>query len=344
MKYLTNKQRFRQIRLTSARFRKKIKRKLKRLLEKKSFIGLLRLIAPEKFSLENPNFRSKLLKFLEIVRTLILVEKRSFLIDFTQTDKLVAGGALLFYAELSRSLALAESSVIVRCKPPRNAKVAQALKQVGVLSLLKCNKKIVPSFRDVIHWKYATGHHVDGTKYENILGAYDGKVADALLDSLFRGISEAMTNCHHHAYLMPRKDGLGVVNVSKTWWMFSQEKDGFLSVVFCDLGVGIPETLPIQKPGIWQQVLTLGKAGSDSETIKYAIEDAVTRTGKNYRGKGLKQLLDAVEEHKSGALRIFSNFGCYTYHDEKVRLRDYADSIMGTLISWRIPIIQGSQI
>jgi hypothetical protein len=180
---------------------------------------------------------------------------------------------------------------------------------------------------------------VDGEKYENVLGDYEGRIADVLLDSLFRGISEAMTNCHHHAYIDVREDGLDRQPQTKDWWMFSQEKGGVLSVAFCDLGVGIPNTLPRRQPTLWERIKTGGHAASDGKIIGAAIEDSVSRTGQHNRGKGLKQLLEAAQiDGRDGRLRIYSNRGRYTYEDQKARTREYATSILGTIILWSIPI------
>lgn len=302
--------------------------------------GFKILQAPKHFELSGNGNRHELLTFLENFRHLLVVDKAKVLLDFTLTAKMWSGGTLLFLSELHRCKELLGGKMPVRCKPPRNVKVAQVLKQIGAYDLMRYNKRINTSFSDVIHWRYASGHQVEGQKYENILGTYEGRVAETLLGSLFRGITEAMTNCHHHAYIDVRPDGLDCQNIQKNWWMFSQEKDGFLTVVFCDLGIGIPNSLPTKKPNIWERIMSAGKAGSDSSIIEKAVEDSVSRTGKRYRGKGLKQLLEAVKDTNGGALRIFSNRGCYTFHDGKVVLKDFTGSIMGTLIQWKVPIIQ----
>jgi hypothetical protein len=130
--------------------------------------------------------------------------------------------------------------------------------------------------------------------------------------------------------------------LKKNWWMFSQERDGYLTVVFCDLGVGIPTTLPVKKPKWWQKIVSLGKADSDAEIIRGAVDMSLSRTGKHYRGKGLRQLLEVVQGHPDGAIRIFSNRGCYTFNHGRASVRDYGDSIMGTLIQWKLPVTQGS--
>lgn len=318
----------------------RLKRKRGRNTPPPKLPGFKELRAPDTFDIGAPDNRYALLNFLAEVRRLLVTEQASVRFNFTNTTRMYSGGTLLFLSELHRCKVLSGSQLNIRCIPPRNVKVAQVLKQIGAFDLMRYRKKIDTTFSDVIHWRFASGHQVEGEKYENILGSYEGRVAETLLGSLFRGITEAMTNCHHHAYIDVRPDGLGQQDKMKNWWMFSQERKGYLSVVFCDLGIGIPATLSTKKPKLWQAVMTLGKAGRDSSIIEHAVADSVSRTGKRYRGKGLKQLLEAVQEANDGALRIFSNRGCYTFNNGKVDLSDYAGSIMGTLIQWKVPIQQ----
>ena len=111
-------------------------------------------------------------------------------------------------------------------------------------------------------------------------------------------------------------------------------------VLFCDLGIGIPGSLPQKRPQLWRRLLSIGVANSDSHVIAEAVKLSVTRTGKHYRGKGLKQLQDAVRDHEEGALTIYSNRGVYNWKGGTVTYDDYESSIMGTLIQWRIPHVQ----
>lgn len=341
MKRLSAKRKLYLARRSRQLLRAKWKRKRRLLQETQTrVIGFKILQCPQFFDIGSSPNRHELLTFLEKLRQLLVVERTRVFLDFTRTSKMWSDGTLLFLAELYRCKAMLGGVLPLRCRPPRNVKVAQVLKQIGAYDLMRYHKRVCPSFSDVIHWRSASGHQVDGQKYENILGSYEGRVAETLLGSLFRGITEAMTNCHHHAYIDVRPDGLDYQDVQKNWWMFSQEKDGFLTVVFCDLGIGIPATLPTKKPTIWQRITSAGMAGSDSRIIEKAVEDSVSRTGKHYRGKGLKQLLEAAQEANGGALRIFSNRGCYNFNRGKVTLKDYSGSIMGTLIQWKVPITQ----
>lgn len=272
-----------------------------------------------------------------LLRQKIGVDRNATTLDFSSTEKMSAEGALLFLAELRRLLWHVKGAVEVSCILPHNNKVAQVLKQIGVLDLLGVSSKIVPVDDDVINWRAAHGRRVLGEKYDDILQHYDGDIADVLQDKLYTGITEAMTNVINHAYDLARDDGLDV-NSEKEWSMFSQQMGGFLTIVFCDLGAGIPRTLPAKREGLWRKIVKLGRTG-DADVIKFAVEDSVSRTRKEYRGKGLGQIVRVVSGLPRASMQIFSNRGVYgvTEGNEPQHV-SYGDSILGTLIYWRIPL------
>lgn len=257
-------------------------------------------------------------------------------LDFSQTEKLAADGTLLFFAELRRLIKHSKTELKISCIPPTNNKVSQVFQQIGLFSLLGAVGGATPQDADVVNWRFAHGHKVDGARYEDILANFDGDIANELQQSLFTGITEAMTNVVNHAYDMPRGDGTGIAN-SREWWMFSQAKDGLLTVAFLDLGAGIPRTLPENRPTVWKRFLQVGKR-LDSRAIDYAVKDSISRTNESHRGKGLGQILRVVDSVKGGEMAILSNFGALTRKNRVSQRIDYRDSIQGTLIYWNIPL------
>ena len=336
MKKLTPYARARHIRLARkhlCRIRKKNILRSKRIKFREIFAVLK---APDIFTISSKDNRRSLLRFLGKLRETVVLRKHAVRIDFSGTQKMFADGTLLFYAELSRIKRL-KGSIEIRCFPPRNDKVAQVLKQVGIFDLVGYRRKIETTHDDVIHWRSANGHEVIGEKFDEVLGHYDGQIAEALSQKLYLGFTEAMTNCHHHAYIGVRPDGLNVMQEPKEWWMFSQERDGLLTVVFCDLGIGIPGTLPIQKPTLWQRVQSFGSK-LDAHAIQEAIGESRTRTGLHHRGKGLKQLVDVIAKVDGGQVNIFSNRGRFTLKSDSESISQFKDDIYGTLIIWQVPI------
>lgn len=260
------------------------------------------------------------------------------MIDFAPTRRMVSDGTLLMTAELQRLQRLLSSEVRIRCSPPHNVKVAQVLEQIGVYQMLRFRSNVKPRYGDVVHWKYAHGHGAEGEKYDEILGHYDGVIPPELSQGFYLGLTEAMTNAQQHAYLETRQDELGERTKVRDWWMFSQLKDARLTVVFCDLGIGIPNSLPRQQPGMWGRIRArLGVGAPEADIIREAIRERRTRTKKHYRGKGLQQLVSVIDNIDDGRLIIYSNHGCYGIRAQGEYTQNFRDSILGTLITWSVP-------
>jgi hypothetical protein len=293
-------------------------------------------LAPHTFGIFNDGERATLLKKLSDLRYRIAVKREPVCLDFSRTEKMIADGTLLFVAELRRLIKHVEGRVQITYVAPLNDKVAQVMQQIGLCDLLGVKTDIEPKDDDVVNWRYAHGSQVEGQKYEDVLSKYDGEIARAMQEKLFTGITEAMTNVLNHAYDLEREDGLNVMP-SKEWWMFSQEKDGFLSVAFCDLGAGIPRTLPIKQPRLWRRITKLGKS-TDADAIDHAIRDSTSRTHESHRGHGLGQIVRVVEAIQSAEVAIYSNRGTYIRHHGEKKLYRHSDSILGTLIFWKVPL------
>lgn len=301
--------------------------------------------APEHFCVFSDQ-RDKMISFLEDIRADIKSGCRSLIIDFSKTAKFISGGTILLYSELDRLLDL-YPKLKISCRPPFNNKAAQVLKQIGLFSRLGKNFALgACSHDDIINWRVAKGHEVLGEKFDVILGKYDGVIAEALQEELYEGITEAMTNAKHHAYIAPRQDGIRSPADYRPWWMFSQEKDGMLSVVFCDLGVGIPNSLPFSDDAGWKKwYLIMARLGlnnkGDAKLIQGAIRHSRTRTREHNRGKGLTQIVETIAASVGGRAIILSNRGWYQIQEGKETFGDYDRSINGTIISWQMPLVTG---
>jgi len=340
VKRISRKQIIYNERVRAKKERKKAKRRRNsrklRSLRKNSRV----ITAPRAIALYNVQRRKGTLSFLDKLRKAVYWGKeKAITIDFSHTETCISDGTLLLKSELFRLKKHLRGTKQLRCIPPTSGKIQQVLKQVGIFKMLAHESSVTPTRDDVTHWKYAHGNEVDGSKYDDVLGHYEGQLSEPLATGLFKGITEAMTNCHHHAYEGIRDDGLNINDPVKDWWMFSQKKDGMLSVVFCDLGIGIPRSLPAKKPGLWKTILSGGMGGKDGEIINEAIKHSRTRTGFKHRGKGLRQLADTIDFTPGATLMIYSNKGCYTLrHGEEAKVHEYRNSMFGTLIMWQLPL------
>jgi len=194
---------------------------------------------------------------------------------------------------------------------------------------------------DVRHWRSATGVASEGEKGGSILQAYEGRIADKLTSDLYNGIVEAMTNTVHHAYQGQHGEELKKF-IGRRWWALSQERDGELTVAICDLGIGIPASLPRSATfesatvrALWTK---LGLDRSDASAIKVAIELGRTSTGQVGRGRGLSEIVDAANLSEEGRVLISSNKGVFVSTDGTSYANNHSHSIRGTLIHWAVRI------
>lgn len=264
---------------------------------------------------------------------------------------MVSCGTLLFIAELDRSIRATSGKVPVSYIPPKDKIVSQVIQKVGISALMGGRQQAKGDFdKTVRHWEFATGVQADAKDFDKVLGNYDGRIASGLSSSIFKGVTEAMTNCAQHAYLEPRQDGTRIRD-ERRWWMLSQEVDGQLSVAFCDLGMGIPRSLPRPDgalPG-WRSKLDgflsgLSNKSKESALIKAAIEIGQSRTHQDHRGLGLRQIVETAQVLSGSQVLILSNAGGYMIQPDRRRdevLLKYDDSILGTLIQWNMPIADG---
>lgn len=310
---------------------------------RKKRVSTQRWIAPAVFGVFERNHRSALLRSLRKLRQLFMTPTAEPIhLDFGGTESLFADGMLLFYAELLRLIKATEGRHSISTTLSPVGKVCQVFDQIGLCSLLGVSTPSKPKDDDVVHWRFARGQQAEGKKYEDILADYDGSIAEPLQELLYTGLTEAMTNVMNHAYDEPRGDGLGITG-GRDWWMFSQYREGYLSVVFCDLGAGIPATIQAKRPKVWERYLLLGH-GKDSAAIAYSVRDSISRTKLDHRGKGLGQIFSIVDAVAQGRVAVFSNCGMFSRQGEKQRKREYKDSIFGTLIHWKLPVEIGNTV
>ncbi|HXU93963.1 MAG TPA: hypothetical protein VFP33_09935 [Gallionella sp.] len=301
------------------------------------YIPASRYYVPKVVTIDHPDHRSELLTFLSQLRS-HYKDKPSvtLVLDFSNTSQFVSSGTLLLYAELNRLIAF-DNSVKLRCTEPANDRASQVLKQIGIYKLCSNHSTVKPTSDDVVHWQVVQGKLVDNSLCAPTIEGFQNQIDADTIDELLGGLGEAMTNAIHHAYDDIRPDGLSHKGTSD-WWMFSQAKNGHLSVVFCDLGIGIPTTLPLKRPNIWQKLLQRVAIPTDGDCIREAIIEGRTRTGLHGRGYGLGNIVDVVENIPDGTVIIYSNKGRYDSRKDSPYPNDYTDSILGTLITWHVPM------
>jgi hypothetical protein len=307
--------------------------------------------APAVFALEFDRPRRQLVEMLATIRQRVEGEGKRVLLDFASTEQMFPSGTLLFMAEIDRMRRNTGDHKLICGNYPDDLVVEQVLQRLGILSMLglEARKKPEEFPENVRHWCSATGELADGKAIEPIVKCYEGVMAESLKGDLYAGIVEAMTNCAQHAYEHPRNDDpLADRGIRcRSWWMFSQEKDGNLTVALCDLGIGIPASLAETKTWpreVIEKALRTARIlpHRHAHLIRSAIELHKTRTRETHRGKGFGEILDVVRKGGSGYLQVMSDYGVYRYTVGAVpeSLKDYGASIKGSLVQWTIPLLE----
>lgn len=311
-----------------------------------------RIFAPEVIDLHHFVMRTATLHFCKSVRDTYLFKRQNVLLDFSRTRKVMAAGMLVTVAEIDRAQRMGQSHQAMRCRLPLGEDeegriVQQVLDQIGLLERLDHPQIHADKsgFHDTVRqWRYATGTRID-SRPGDVLYEYEGQLAPALIEKMNIGLSEAVINSLHHAYARVRADGCGTFK-ERRWWMFTAEdSEGMLHVLICDLGIGIAKSLCL--PGRWDRALLKKFEGvfsgdcADVRAIKTALVIGESSTGEEHRGKGLPQIWNAVHENEVGGVAIFSGQGHVSRDMEtgKPSSGFYRSDLLGTLISWRVPIV-----
>jgi hypothetical protein len=302
---------------------------------------IIRLKAPQKLDMISVAGRHATVEFLRQIRMHTQHQDRQVVLDFTEMQSIYPTGAVMLIAEIDK--ALASRRTLLQARRCQTALVDQVLQQIGVYGRLRVPCDQEPSHESVIHWREASGVLAEGSAGGTILESYEGRLAEGLTRGLYDGIVEAMTNTVHHAYADEVKGGAELrKNIGKRWWVLSEERDGMINVVIADVGVGIPRSLPKSKTydsktvrEFWRNA---GLDNSDGSAISVAVRLGRTRTEMKERGRGLADIVEAVNLSDEGSVLICSNRGNFFAKKGSESVHTSDDSINGTLVHWRVPI------
>ncbi|MDH2447201.1 MULTISPECIES: hypothetical protein [unclassified Cobetia] len=306
----------------------------------------VRFLVPERIDYYQKKKCELMNSFLSQVKDCALDNNRKIYLDFTNTTYVSAAAMLSMLAEVDliiRKSGYAANAVAFN--HPKDPKVESILNQVGFYDLLKKNKRVTKEYEDVTFWKFTSGICSEPMLAKLMFSEIKSELNGPASKKLYRGFVEAMSNSVEHAYSYDNENG--EQDKTAKWWTFAGIKDSKLTVVICDKGVGIPNTLPItQGPSKLRELFrALGLRPvkvKDSTFIKAASSLASTSTGKSNRGKGLTDIKSVIDSIGDGVLSIFSNHGRYIYKGDngavKEIMHDYKHSISGTIIEWSFPL------
>jgi hypothetical protein len=310
-------------------------------------VGGVRLVAPREFKLLYGNARV-VCRFLSQIAKAVLDDGQDVTLDFRSTEMFYPDATILMFAEIDRIVTLSGRVKPITILNPIRRRPTEVLKQIGLHDLTTDICKVVPERDDVVYWKATKGDDGSGDKVsllesvaDRVRTDYSGQLRP---DVLWRGVTEAVGNSVEHAYKKPRKDGFVGLSGTK-WWMFTQVRDGKLSVAVCDLGCGYRETIGLTIPEIVRTELFAMFAGEnkDAAAVKIAMEYGRTGTGASQRGRGSRDAMSVLERHGSGEMGILSNGGYVCYRKSPGEpLREFRSGSLGTslgatVVWWQLP-------
>lgn len=269
-------------------------------------------------------------------------------VDFSETRSLMPEGMLLLYSEL-HMLAERFPNQPLRCVPSNTRRVSQVLQHLGIYKKLGYSSGLTIDREDVNQWQTCHSDWVDVEQAGQMIEGYESYMAFTREQSklMFRGVSEAITNVKNHAYSRRRKDGLHG-DEKQNWWMFCRESDDALYLCVCDLGIGIPRSLP---PAYTREVMARvlseasgGRKPHDGTMIAAAVELSRSRTLLANRGKGFRDMLSLAEGMPGSQFTVLSNRGLYMYKHGRQKTMNFRDSILGTIVIWRLPGRSGTNV
>jgi hypothetical protein len=347
VKRLSRWQRERHIRIARKRARRNFRKAAKRKTESQS-VSLARnqYTVPWRFDLGGTT-GLEVRAFLDRVCDAVTAGDHVRL-DFRDTKIMYPAATILLYAEIDRLISTSTLAKPITILAPKSRRVREVLKQIGFFDLTGDASATVPSRRDVVYWRQAKGKDQSGPNLELIEVVAERVKAEhgsnLILDSLWRGVTEAVANSVEHAYKHPRSDGFQGLAETK-WWVFTQVKDGVFFVCVCDLGCGYQATIGETISEILRaEIASLFKGKNrDAIAIETAMAFGRSSTGEGHRGLGSRDAMSVLERHRDGDLVVISNTGTvhYKYVGGVLTNRSQTGlgfSVNGTILWWRLPL------
>ncbi len=294
----------------------------------------VRLVAPKNLCIYTDENIAESLNFLNSIPVTVFNEFKYLTLDFSQTTKITAAATLMMFGHVTRCQACTSREIfqfhdqIIDLVLPKDkacrqifvgSKLWDAIKPGGI-------RKMDGSWSD-LEQPFKTGKHPE-TQSLYSLDWIRSKIGH-LPKKLHGAVQEAFLNIKHHAYA--KKDLAAFMD--DRWWQYAhiiEEEEGQprrLVFLIYDMGTGIPS-----------KSKTL--LGSDSTSIKNAMEKGFSSTGIKGRGQGSEDLKKpTLISQNDDYLIIRSNRGHVSYVNGNITVcKNHRHSISGTLIEWSLVI------
>ncbi|WED23509.1 hypothetical protein L3Q72_19915 [Vibrio sp. JC009] len=366
MKHLTKKKQRYWSKLSRIRFFKKLRRRYKKSQSKKAHSikasnNEFSAIAPAKIDLYKSKLHTEFIEFKHDLEAKADAASqsnysKSLRICFRNTTHITAAAGLLLVATVDNIIAKHPGLSFKVTRPPNQRTdpgtqtenlVDSVLAHLGFYKLIghgdikrRCDAKTVTC------WQYAYGDDASG----EIAATLIQKLASygVQTNKLYRSCFEAVANATEHAYT-DKITPSAPFNL-KRWWFFVGVLNDKITVLICDQGHGIPNTLEVTQSEsmltrLWKKLNFSSRPTNDCELIRASTIVKETRTKEDYRGKGGTDIKTFVDQTEDSSMLIFSNHGFYKYSgaNKPAIALDNKMSVGGTIIQWTIPYLDSEE-
>lgn len=284
-------------------------------------------------------------EFFRDIRRLVAIDGQHVGLNFDNVTDIKPLALLRLLAEIDMRWAHRGRGALTG-NYPRDSRIEEMLQRTGFFRLLKIGerKSLKPRKYPLEYIRFHSGTKASGEdvkKFRQALLGEDIKFHTPARKRFFRAVTEAMLNATQHAYT---RSHIAEARVSNKWWLHGRidKRRRQMMITFCDLGVGIPATLP--RLYSWERIREVlatipGIKPNDGQMIMAGMTIGRTQTGRRSRGKGLNDMRMFIEQAGDGQLQILSRKGLYQYSPKGgERVQNFYRSVGGTLIEWRVPI------
>lgn len=295
-----------------------------------------KLIVPENFNTNEHIEKS--LELLQKLRSAVITGRLKHL-NFDKIKVIDISSALMLAAEVDVWNIEANDSLNSNSKN-WNDNIKDLLCEIGFFELLKLPLLHHSQNNNITFLKLISGTKSEGDKAKKLRLEIERVMGKELENKihLFEGLTEAFTNTRQHAYDSDKE-------INKWWITAAYDKSTKqLIVSMYDRGNSIPATMKTGKKWI---ILDERKNTSHNKLIEIAVKSSHkgkehrSKTGQEYRGKGLNQFLSFIEN--CGELKIISGKGLVSFSLNNnilkiINSKELKYALQGTLVEWNIDL------
>lgn len=257
--------------------------------------------------------------------------KERFKIHINHTNvEEVTNDALMYLLAIINNLHLySDKLVVIQGKKPNNESARNEFISSGFYELLE-TKDNFPKDRTGENFQIISANKVEPEQYKKLIDFVQDKFECVSRDTkfLFDMISELITNTVNHAY-----DEDSGSEFEKNWFLAAKVKnENTINITFFDIGLGIPTTVN----RTFYERFGRKFAITDNKLILTALQGMNrSKTGLDYRGRGLPRIFDICNDKKVRNMKIISSKGFISLNKDVI-CDEIKTGIIGTLFSWDI--------